>query len=196
MKWELQPNKFMSESEVKKLRKVTEDKNLADLAKGRKTWVRIWMLIDLATKTGLRVAEIASLKISDLSLGKEPYLHVTGKGNKKRIVYIDKGLRKHLKEYIKSQGLNEQDYLLISSHRKPFSIRALQKHFKSAIKTANLSEHFSIHSARHSYATHLYAKTKDLRLIQKQLGHSSVTTTSVYSDCTKEDILDAVNEAF
>jgi site-specific recombinase XerD len=186
----------MSENEVRKLRKATEDKAIADMVKGRTTWVRIWMLIDLATKSGLRVAEIANLTVNDLSLGKEPCIHVVGKGNKKRIVYIDSKLKKHLKEYIKSHDMKNEDHLLKSSHGKPFTTRALQKHFKSALKVSGLSESYSIHSARHSYATVLYAQTKDLRLIQKQLGHSSVTTTSVYADCTKENIMQAVNDAF
>lgn len=196
MKWTLGDDKYMTAEEVKALRKSTEEKALVDLAKGRTTWPRIWMLIDLATRSGLRVAELANLKISDIELGKDPCLKVIGKGQKRRIVYIDKGLSKHIKKHIRSEDLSEDDHLLVSSHKKGYTTRALQKHFKTACKVAGLPEHYSIHAARHTYATQLYQGTKNLREVQKQLGHAKVSTTSVYADVTKEDISRDVNRVF
>jgi len=67
-KWTLDRQKFLSEVEVKKLRRVLEDKALADLQKGRTTWPRFWMAIDLAISAGLRVSEIAGLKVGNLFL--------------------------------------------------------------------------------------------------------------------------------
>jgi len=196
MKWQLQADKFMSESEVKRLLKTSEDKALLDKLKGRTTWIRIHMLVSLACKTGLRVAEMSNIRISDLDLGKEPCISVIGKGGKHRVVYISNALRKQIKDYIRSFDLEQDDFLLTSSHGKRFSRRALQKHFKNVCKLAGLPEHYSIHSCRHSYATQLYRSTKDLRLIQRQLGHSSVQTTCVYADCSRETILEGVNNAF
>ena len=82
-KWTLDREKFLSEAEVRKLRRVVEDKALADLQKGRTTWPRFWMTIDLAANAGLRVSEIANLKIGNLYLNsREPRIRVTGKGNR------------------------------------------------------------------------------------------------------------------
>jgi site-specific recombinase XerD len=84
----------------------------------------------------------------------------------------------------------------MSSHRKAYSTRTLQYTFKRSIKEAGLPRYYSIHACRHSYGTYLYQKTKDLRLVQKQLGHSSITTTTVYADVTVQETLDAVNGLF
>ena len=79
-KWTLDRQKFLSKAAVRKLRRVVEDKALADLQKGRTTWPRFWMTIDLAVSAGLRVSEIAGLKIENLYLNsREPRILVTGK---------------------------------------------------------------------------------------------------------------------
>jgi site-specific recombinase XerD len=201
-KWTLDRQKFLSEAEVKKLRRVVEDKALADLQKGRTTWPRFWMVVDLAVSAGLRVSEIAGLRVGNLYLNsREPRLQVTGKGQKTRDVFISRELMKHLSQYLKwkrslDEPLGDDDPLLMSSHGKPYSTRTLQYAFKRSIKEAGLPSYYSIHACRHSYGTYLYQKTKDLRLVQKQLGHSSITTTTVYADVTVEETLDAVNGLF
>ena len=87
-------------------------------------------------------------------------------------------------------------FVLVSSHRKPYAIRTLQYAFKVCLKEAGLPAEYSIHACRHSYGTILYRKTKNLRLVQKQLGHSSITTTTVYADVTAEESVVAVNGLF
>ena len=100
-KWSLDRQKYLAEPEVKKLKRVVQDKAIADQKKGRVTWPRFWMVIDLAISAGMRVSEIANLKIGNLHLNpREPRLHVTGKGDKVRDIFISKGLMKHLSEYL------------------------------------------------------------------------------------------------
>ena len=100
-KWTLDREKFLSEAEVRKLRRVVEDKALADLQKGRTTWPRFWMTIDLAANAGLRVSEIANLKIGNLYLNsREPRIRVTGKGNRTRDVFISRDFMKHLSGFL------------------------------------------------------------------------------------------------
>jgi len=201
-KWTLDRQKFLSEVEVKKLRRVVEDKALADLQKGRTTWPRFWMAIDLAIGAGLRVSEIANLKVDNLYLNiREPRIRVTGKGNRTRDVFISRDLMKHLSDYLEWKKVMDEptksdDYLLVSSHGKPYSTRTLQYAFKVSLKEAGLPRYYSIHACRHSYGTYLYQKTKNLRLVQKQLGHSSITTTTVYADVPMEETLEAVNGLF
>ena len=198
-KWTLDRQKFLSEAEVKKLRRVVEDKALADLQKGRTTWPRFWMVIDLAVGAGLRVSEIANLRVDNLYLNtREPRIRVTGKGNRTRDVFTSRDLMKHLSNYLEwkktmDEPTEPDDYLLVSSHGKPYSTRTLQYAFKASLKEAGLPHYYSIHACRHSYGTYLYQKTKNLRLVQKQLGHSSITTTTVYADVPLEETLEAVN---
>jgi site-specific recombinase XerD len=198
-KWTLDREKFLSEDEVRKLRRVVEDKALADLQKGRTTWPRFWMAIDLAVSAGLRVSEIAGLKIDNLYLNsREPRIRVTGKGNRTRDVFISRDLMKHIAEYLDwkrtmGESTNPGSFLLISSHCRPYSTRTLQYAFKVSLKEAGLPGYYSIHACRHSYGTFLFRRTKNLRLVQKQLGHSSVTTTTVYADVLLEETLEAVN---
>ena len=198
-KWTLDRQKFLSEQEIKKLKRVVEDKAIADLQKGRTTWPRFWMTVDLAINAGLRVSEIAGLKVGNLFLNsREPRLQVTGKGQRTRDVFISRELMKHLCDYLKwkkimDEPLGDDNPLLISSHGRAYSTRTLQYAFKVSLKEAGLSKTYSIHACRHSYGTYLYQKTKDVRLVQKQLGHSSITTTTVYADVTVEETIDAVN---
>jgi integrase/recombinase XerD len=193
----LTKEKYLTPDQVKVLAQATEAQAALDEKKGRTTWPRIWLMIDLALCSGLRVAEMASLKVKDLSLnGKEPYLSVIGKGSKPRDVQIPKSLVKHLKQHIRIEGLGPDDPVLRSSHGKAYTTRALQKHFKKACANAGLPDYFSIHSTRHSYGVLLYRAKQNLREVQIQLGHSKPSTTAIYSDVLPEDIAKDVNETF
>ena len=199
-KWELTRDKYISMDEVRRLRRSSEDRALADLAKGRTGAVRTWALIDLALSTGLRVSEIAEIKIADLTLaGPEPQLLVrNGKGGKTRTVTLPQGLRRHLREFIAwkkrlKEPTGPEDFLFVSERGDRFTTRGLQYLFKQAAERAGLPGHFSIHACRHSYGAYLYQKTKDLRLVQVQLGHSSPLVTQVYSHITPEERGRSVN---
>lgn len=195
-KWELKPDKFMSARELKQIRTYAENQSLADLAKGRKTWVKHWMLVDLSTRSGLRVSEIRELKISDLNLGKEPTVHVrNGKGGKARFVYIDKNLKKHLKEFIRHFELEQNDYVFQNKSGGQLTRQGLEKNFYGIVSKAGLRK-YSIHCARHSYATEFYRKSKNLEFLRKQLGHSRIETTTVYIGISKEDAVETVNGIF
>ena len=192
-------DKFLSTKEARHLLKVCEEKALVDMIKGRKTWITRYMLVHLALNSGLRVSEIADLTMSDLYLaGKsDTYLivqHGKGRGKlgKKRDVYLDREIVKHLKKYIalKKKTLGESVKLnaplFVGQGGKKFTTTALQISFKKAIQTADLPEHYSIHSSRHTYATLLLAKTNNLRFVQKQLGHASMNMTALYAHVLPE----------
>jgi site-specific recombinase XerD len=201
-KWSLDRTKYMTEPEVKELRRVVENMARKDLATGRTTWPRFWMALDLAVSAGMRVSEVATLRIGNLHLNnREARMRVLGKGQKERDIFISKDLMRHLSDYLLWKRLLEEPlapeaFVLVSSHRKPYAIRTLQYAFKVCLKEAGLPAHYSIHACRHSYGTILYRKTKNLRLVQKQLGHSSITTTTVYADVTAEESVAAVNGLF
>lgn len=193
-KYKITRDKFLSTDEVKRLLKVCEEQAQLDLLKGRQTWITRNMLVGLALRTGLRVAEIAALKIGDIHLtGKENYLIVRhGKGDKKRCVYFNGSLVKPLKEYleIKTKTWREptspNDFLFSHKMGKPYTTTALHISFKKALEKAGLKDH-SIHHARHTYATHLLADTEgNLRYVQRQLGHENIAHTALYAHILPE----------
>lgn len=194
-------DKFMSSDEAKKLMKVCRERAELDLLKGRSTWVTRYMLVHLALSSGLRVSEIAALKIEDLFLnGKENFLIVrNGKGDKKRDVYLDSEISKHLKDYIDlkqktwREPVKKDSPFLAGRGGKHFTTTALEISFKKAISETGLPEHYSIHSARHTYATIVLAKTNNLRFVQKQLGHASLNMTALYADVLPEMNQDLAN---
>ena len=163
------------------------------MACSRTIWVTRHLLVNLAFHSGLRVSEIAALTVGDLYFnGKENYLIVQrGKGGKKRTVYLDSDIVSHLKQYLAikmkwKQPVDATAPLLAGRGGAHYATSALQFSFKKAIEQANLPTHYSIHSARHTYATFLLAKSKNIRFVQKQLGHASLSMTALYSDVLPE----------
>jgi integrase len=189
--YQIERDKFFDRLERARLLKGCKERAELDQEKGRTTWPVRYMLVDLALFTGLRVAEIAALRIGDLALKAEnPYLIVrNGKGGRKRTVYLDSALVKHLKGYIKHHLVNPDAEAPLfpgrgNRHCQPIT---LMKSFKRAVEEAGLPSHYSIHCARHTYASYLLHDTKNLRYVQKQLGHAQIAMTALYADVLPEE---------
>ena len=194
-------DKFMAEDEARRLLKVMEEKAVVDSVKGRTTWITRHMLVHLALNSGLRVSEIASLTIGDLKLtGKDHYLTVIGKGSKKRDVYLDQGLVKHLRDYIDTkkrvwgEPVSPDAPLLAGRGGNHYTTTALQMSFKKALEAAGLPGTYSIHACRHTYATLLLEKTNNIRFVQKQLGHANIAMTALYADIFPEKNRELANK--
>ena len=184
-------SKFLTLDETKKLLKVCDDLASLDLLKGRSTWITRSMLVGLALRSGLRVSELANLKVGDIHIGhNDSYLTVTrGKGGKRRDVYFNGALSKHLKSYLEIKkkswrmSVTDSDYLF--SHGddgQKYSTTGLHLSVKKALRKVGLAHH-TIHHCRHTYATILLQDTGgDIRAVQKQLGHASLSMTSLYAD--------------
>lgn len=203
--WVLEPSKFLSKEEAKKLLETARDRAEVAFAKRQKTPVRDYLIIDLALSTGLRVMEIAQLNCGDVFIrdGISSLLVRNGKCSKRRLVRFGESLKDHLNEYMLwKQNVGEptvpSDPLFLSSNTGcHLTTRAMQKAFKRTAAKAGLSAHYSIHCLRHTYACQLYkASGYNLRLVQKQLGHSSIHTTEVYADVMEPDIQDALRELY
>ena len=202
-KWVLTPEKFLKEEEIKRLRACLEEKAIVAIAKRQKKPIRDWGIIDIAMSAGLRASEIGNLKVQDVYAGKgENALFVfKGKGKKDRLVMIGDKLKRHLKDFITwkteaGEPADPESYLFVSERSPKMSLSAIEKRFKCWAKAAGLPSHYSIHSMRHTYGTTLYRSTKDLRMVQKQLGHSSCQVTEVYADVLREDVEKAVNALY
>ena len=116
---------FMSEEQVRKLKKTLKEASKESLKKNNKVAVRDWMIIHIALDSGLRASEIANLRIRDLLIhqGQSSIIVRSGKGDKKRGVSIGKDLKNHLIRFLewkeeKYQGTNDDDWLFISPDRK------------------------------------------------------------------------------
>lgn len=197
--WILTPEKYLKEEEARKLRTYLEEKAIVALARRKKAPVRDWMIADLALSSGLRASEMTHLELRDIYVGKsEQTLFIrNSKANKSRMVTIGEKLRKHLKEFIAwkeavGEPIGPEDTLFRSERSPRMSLSAIQRRFKEWARACALDPRYSIHSTRHTYGTLLYKATKDLRLVQKQLGHSSSKTTEVYADVYPEETQKAV----
>ncbi len=192
--WTLDPGKFLAPDEVRLLRKTLSDAATVARARGAQAAVRDQLIIELGLGTGLRVSEISNLKVDDLYLKKgQNTLHVrNGKGGKPRTVQFSAGLKNLIRGYLDYRK-SGSDYLFSSQRNPRMSPSGLQQVFKRWAAKAGLPKRYSIHSLRHSYATRLHkASGYNLRLVQKQLGHSSVSTTQVYADVLSEDVTKAL----
>lgn len=203
--WVLEPSKFLTKEEAKKLLETARDRAEVVFAKRRKISVRDYLIVDLALSTGLRVMEIAQLDCGDVFIrdGISSLLVRNGKRGKRRLVRFSELLKNHLNEYMLwKQNVGEpkgpSDPLFLSSNTGcHLTTRAIQKAFKRTAVRAGLSAHYSIHCLRHTYACQLYkASNYNLRLVQKQLGHSSIRTTEVYADVMEPDIQDALRRLY
>lgn len=201
-KWTLDPRKYLTEVEAQLL--LQSSKEAAKVASqcGGKIPIRNYFLVSLALSTGLRVGEISQLVCGDLDLCRKPYnIWVRhGKGNKERIVFVNPQFKEQCLDYLQwktqiGESIDDNSPLFYSSNSKGhLTTRALQNVFKKQAAIAGLPTRYSIHATRHTYACQLYrVSNKDLRLVQKQLGHSSIKTTEVYADVMVPDIEQAVD---
>lgn len=189
--------KYLNKKQILALRRAVKDQALISKERGNITAQREWMVIDLFTSTGLRVSEAADLRCGDLKLGYgECAIFVRcGKGRKSRTVQIPESLKTHLKSFLKlkinrGEPVDEDDHLFLGQ-RGPWSIFAIGQIVKKYLKLIGLeSKYRSCHTLRHSYAVHYYRKNKDLRALQKQLGHASIRSTEIYADVLDDDIKD------
>ena len=192
--WIITPDKFLTDGETRILRKSCEEAAIIAKSKGNQLAVRNRLIIEMALGTGLRVSELADLKIEDIHIRKgQNSLTVTnGKGGKDRVVGFNNKLKTLIQEYLEYRDSNSP-YLFPSERGEKMTRFGIGRVFKTAAETAGLDTKHTIHTLRHTYATNLYkASGYNLRMVQKQLGHSSITTTTVYSDVLNKDLEDAL----
>ncbi len=138
---------------------------------------------------GLRIGEGSVLRVPDID-GDRMQVHVVlGKGGKDRYVPLPRGLLDLLRQHWKAHHPREWLFPAARSPAnkpKPVTRSSLQAAFRSARHQCRLRKRVSVHSLRHSYATHLLEDGVNLRLIQAYLGHKSSDTTAIYTHLTRE----------
>lgn len=154
-------------------------------------------IIEVLYGCGLRVSELIDVKISNINF-KENYIKVVGKGNKTRFVplahYTAGLLQIYIKEIRSKIKINKkhEDILFLNSRGTSMSRVIVFLIIKELTDKAGVSKKISPHTFRHSFATHLMQNGADLRFIQEMLGHSSITTTQVYTHLKTEELRDVI----
>jgi integrase/recombinase XerD len=154
-------------------------------------------IIDVLYSTGCRVSELCDINISDIDLD-EKYLKLKGKGSKQRIVPIGSMLYKNLMQYLNVRETflqNRGEPLFLSKSKNKLDRTAVFRIIKKTAKNISLQTDVHPHTLRHSAATHMLEGGCDLRTVQEFLGHSSVSTTQIYTKVTKEFLEEAFTES-
>lgn len=143
-------------------------------------------MIMTSYSAGLRVSELVSLKINDID-SKRMTIHIrNAKGKKDRMVTLSQVLLENLRTYYKFY--KPKEYLFEGSSGVSISVRTAQAVLKQAKEKVGIKKGGSIHSLRHSYATHLLESGTDIRYIQELLGHNNIKTTMRYTHVSVKDI--------
>ena len=154
-------------------------------------------IIDFMYSTGCRVSELCNVKISDIDFD-EDFIQLTGKGSKQRIVPIGSKLKINLLSYLDSKLLKDisnNPFLFISKSNNRLERTAIFRLIKSTAVQTSIVINVHPHTLRHSSATHMLEAGCDLRTLQEYLGHSSVSTTQIYTRLTKEFLNEVFNES-
>jgi integrase/recombinase XerD len=146
-------------------------------------------LVETAYAAGLRISELAGLTVVDVDLGRGE-VRVLGKGRKERIGLLGEPAREALKGYLVSsrptlRGLAtaapDDGTLFLNARGGPLGVRGLRYRVDQLLRLAGVPEGASVHTIRHSFASHLLEGGADLRVVQELLGHTSLATTQLYT---------------
>jgi len=177
------PNKLSIEEVERLLNVFSNDKELT---------VRNRAMVELMYASGLRVSELIGLDVNNLDtdLG---FLRVVGKGNKERIIPVGKTALYWVSKYMcfrnKRKNVSSLEKgLFLSKLGKKISRVEFWRQLKNAAKKADIQKNITPHILRHSFASHMLAGGADLRYVQEMLGHSSITTTQIYTHIDKDHI--------
>lgn len=138
--------------------------------------------------SGLRVSEVARLKIGDLDTERNTVRVRQGKGKKDRMTLLPEKLKEPLLQYFVTR--NDSSAYIFPGRNGHLTVKSVQKIVAKAAKLAGLNKKVTPHMFRHSFATHLLEEGLDIRYIQKLLGHSRVSTTQIYTNVSRFDLKD------
>lgn len=174
---------FLEGEELNRLLESASGKNLKNL--------RDRAILELLFSTGLRVSELCSLNRESINLKRDEFT-IRGKGDKIRVVFLSNSAKNALKNYLEKRTDIEEPlfvsakqpstlHLPPSTRLTPRSVQRMIKHYSAK---AGITKKVTPHTIRHSYATDLLFAGADLRSVQALLGHSSITTTQIYTHVT------------
>ena len=148
-------------------------------------WLRDKAILELLYSSGLRLAEIQSLRIKDVDFNRQ-LLRITGKGNKTRVVPFGSKAKDSLMEWLKVYPLWNGDFVpdanvFITQKGNPLGARQIENRVKFQAQRAGVNVDLHPHLLRHCFASHMLSNSGDLRAVQEMLGHSNLSTTQIYT---------------
>lgn len=187
---------FLDAEDLERLLRAPDLSDAPEIVKARDK-----AILELFFSTGLRVSELAALR-RDLFNAEREELTVRGKGDKARLVFVSPASRTAIAHYL-SLRKDELPHLFIRHDRGragakeigPLTPRSMERMVRNYAIAAGITKHVSPHTLRHSFATDLLMNGADLRSVQSLLGHSSITTTQIYTHITNQQLKD-VFDAF
>ena len=173
---------FLNYNEVIEIFEVIDTSNVLGL--------RNRLIMELLYATGIRVSELVNIKIGDIDINNRSIM-VTGKGNKSRIVFFNDVCKKYIEKFInESKDIRKCDYLIINHHGKNITTRSIRLIINKIIDETSIIKKIHPHTLRHTFATHLLNNGCNLLTVQELLGHSSISTTGIYTHVTTDHIKD------
>lgn len=151
------------------------------------------VILTLLYSTGLRISELVKLLKIDIDFD-ERTIRVRGKGDKDRIVLFDEDTKELLLDYLNKDN-NSSEFIFVNKNGNKLTPRYLQMMIKNYAKEAGIKKKVTPHVLRHSFATHLLKNGVDIRVIQQLLGHSSLSTTQIYTSVDMDTIKTVYDQA-
>jgi site-specific recombinase XerD len=152
-------------------------------------------ILETLFSTGLRVSELANLKIEQVNLKRDEFT-VRGKGDKPRVVFLSDVAKRALAEYL-AKRRDPSPFFFVSHDRAQsgraalaLSPRSVERLVERYAKLAGITKRITPHTLRHTFATDLLMSGADLRSVQSLLGHESITTTQIYTHVTNKQLKD------
>ena len=152
------------------------------------------LLLELLYSSGIRISEALNIKIKDINMD-DKSIRILGKGSKMRIVYFGEYAKEYLEEYLKVRN-SSLEYLFLNKNNTLLTRRGAEYIISNLVKTSLLKKKVTPHTFRHSYATEMLNNGADIRSVQELLGHSSLSTTGIYTHVTNEVVRREYLKAF
>lgn len=159
------------------------------------------LLLEILFASGLRISEVVNIKLFGINK-KDKSICILGKGSKERIVYYGEYAANYLEEYLPwreeklKRNHNKQEYLFININGNKLTRRGAEYIVCQIAKKSLLKQKISPHTLRHSFATEMLNNGADIRSVQELLGHSSLSTTGIYTHVTNEIVRQEYLKAF
>lgn len=151
-----------------------------------KNGARDLAILELIYASGMRVGEVAKLRTDNIDLESGEVL-VQGKGDRERIVLIGSHAISSIKKYLETRPAEDKT-LFLGRTGSRLTSRSMERMIRKYALKAGLAKRVTPHTLRHSFATHLLNGGADLKIVQELLGHSSLSTTQIYTHLTKEKL--------
>lgn len=155
---------------------------------------RNYALVTLLAYAGLRISEALSLKMNDFNLVSREIIVRSGKGDKFRVVFMNDKVKAAIQSWLKERkekGI-ESEYLFVSNRNKPLDRTTVNKLFKEY--SEHIGKEITPHDLRHFFCSHAISRGLSVHEVANQAGHSNIHTTLLYTNPTKDELIQKMNQ--